>query len=38
MIPVIPNLNNTIELSPSVFHTKNPDLVNIQFFPAVTGT
>ena len=38
MIPVITNLNNTIELKPSVFHTKNSDLINIQFFPAVTHT
>lgn len=38
MIPVIPNLNNTIELNPSVFHTTNPELVNIQFFAAPTLT
>ena len=38
MIPVIPNLNNTIDLIPSVFHTTDPEHINIQFFPAVTRT
>ena len=34
LIPVVPNLDNTIELEPSVFQTKNPELINIQFFTA----
>ena len=37
MIPVIPNLNSSIDLNPSVFHTKDTELINIQFFPAVTA-
>tara|TARA_B100000989_G_scaffold175846_1_gene131936 strand:- start:13459 stop:13923 length:465 start_codon:yes stop_codon:yes gene_type:complete len=36
MIPVVPNLNNTIDLLPSVFHTKDSEHINIQFFEAVT--
>ena len=36
MIPVIPNLNNTIDLVPSVFHTTDPEHINIQFFAAPT--
>tara|TARA_S200002703_G_scaffold108610_1_gene94409 strand:- start:974 stop:1447 length:474 start_codon:yes stop_codon:yes gene_type:complete len=36
MIPVIPELDNTIQLKPSVFHTQNPEYINIQFFPAPT--
>jgi len=38
MIPVIPNLNNTIDLDPSVFHTTDPEHINIQFFKAPTLT
>ena len=38
MIPVVPNLNNTIDLTPSVFHTKDSEHINIQFFEAVTVT
>jgi len=38
MIPVIPNLNNTIDLVPSVFHTTDPEHINIQFFAAPTLT
>lgn len=34
MIPVIPGLENTVQLSPSVFHTQDPEFINIQFFPA----
>ena len=34
LIPVVPNLENTIELEPSVFQTKDPELINIQFFTA----
>ena len=37
MIPVIPNLDSSIDLKPSVFQTKDPELINIQFFPAVTA-
>ena len=37
MIPVIPNLDSSIDLNPSVFQTKDPELINIQFFPAVTA-
>lgn len=36
MIPVIPNLDSSIDLKPSVFQTKDPELINIQFFAAVT--
>jgi len=36
LVPVIPNLENTIELKPSVFHTTNKEFINIQFFPAKT--
>jgi hypothetical protein len=36
LVPVIPNLTETIKLEPSVFHTSNSDLINIQFFPAPT--
>jgi len=36
MIPVIPGLDNTIQLKPSVFHTQDPEYINIQFFPAPT--
>ena len=36
MIPVIPDLDNTIQLSPSVFHTQDSEYINIQFFPAAT--
>lgn len=36
MIPVIPKLTETIKLEPSVFHTVNKELINIQFFPAPT--
>jgi len=36
MVPVVPNLNNTIDLKPSVFHTKDKELINIQFFAAPT--
>jgi len=34
LIPIIPNLDETIVLNPSVFHTTDPELINIQFFPA----
>ena len=36
LVPVIPNLTETIKLEPSVFHTSDSDLINIQFFPAPT--
>ena len=36
LVPVIPNLNETIILKPSVFHTSDSDLINIQFFAAPT--
>ncbi len=36
LVPVIPNLENTIELIPSVFQTRNKEFVNIQFFPQST--
>jgi len=36
LVPVIPNLTETIKLEPSVFHTSNSELINIQFFPAPT--
>ena len=32
IVPVIPGLDETIQLSPSVFHTSNTELINIQFF------
>mgnify|MGYP000849082363 CR=1 FL=1 len=32
LVPVIPNLENTIELVPSVFQTMNTEFRNIQFF------
>lgn len=38
LIPVIPNLDNTIDLNPSVFHTKDSELINIQFFNAPKQT
>jgi len=38
MIPVVPGLNNTIDLKPSVFHTTDPEHINIQFFTAPTST
>mgnify|MGYP001265397135 FL=1 len=34
MIPVIPDLEETIQLKPSCFHTQDSELINIQFFPA----
>ena len=34
MIPVIPDLDNTIQLKPSVFHTQDSEYINIQFFSA----
>ena len=34
LIPTIPDLDETIVLNPSVFHTVDPELINIQFFPA----
>ena len=37
MIPVIPNLNSSINFKPSVFQSKDPELINIQFFPAITA-
>ena len=37
LIPVIPQLNETIQLNPSVFYTNNPENINIQFFPARTS-
>jgi hypothetical protein len=36
LVPVIPNLTETIKLEPSVFHTSDSELINIQFFPAPT--
>ena len=36
LVPVIPNLTETIKLKPSVFHTSDSELINIQFFPAPT--
>jgi len=36
MIPIVPNLDSSIDLKPSVFQTKDPELINIQFFEAVT--
>jgi len=36
LIPVIPNLDETIHLSPSVFQTIDKENINIQFFPAKT--
>jgi hypothetical protein len=36
LVPVIPELNETIKLKPSVFHTSDKQLINIQFFPAPT--
>jgi len=36
LVPVIPSLTETIKLEPSVFHTSDSDLINIQFFPAPT--
>ena len=36
LVPVIPNLTETIKLKPSVFHTSDIELINIQFFPAPT--
>jgi len=36
LVPVIPSLNETIILKPSVFHTSDSDLINIQFFAAPT--
>ncbi len=38
LIPVITGLDNTIDLTPSVFHTKDPELINIQFFNAPKQT
>ena len=37
LVPVIPNLTETIKLNPSVFHTSDSELINIQFFPAPTS-
>ncbi len=37
IVPVIPNLTETIKLNPSVFHTSDSELINIQFFPAPTS-
>lgn len=37
MIPVIPDLDSSIDCKPSVFQTKDPELINIQFFPAITS-
>ena len=34
MVPVIPELDETIELHPGIFSTTDIELVNIQFFPA----
>ena len=34
MVPVIPNLTETIRLNPSAFHTFNDGLKNILFLPA----
>lgn len=34
MIPVISNLDNTININPSVFHTSDKEHINIQFFKA----
>jgi len=36
LVPVIPNLTETIKLKPSVFHTSDSELINIQFFAAPT--
>jgi len=36
LVPVIPDLNETIKLKPSVFQTLDSELINIQFFPAPT--
>ena len=36
LVPVIPSLTETIKLEPSVFHTSDSNLINIQFFPAPT--
>ena len=36
LVPVIPNLTETIKLKPSVFHTSDIELINIQYFPAPT--
>ena len=36
LIPVIPDLDETIILKPSVFQTQDPEYINIQFFPAST--
>lgn len=37
LVPVHRDLDETIELNPSVFHTQDSDFVNIQFFPAPTS-
>ncbi len=37
LVPVHRDLDETIELNPSVFHTQDSDFVNIQFFPAATS-
>ena len=37
LVPIIPNLTETIKLNPSVFHTSDSELINIQFFPAPTS-
>jgi len=37
IVPVIPKLTETIKLNPSVFHTSDSELINIQFFPAPTS-
>ena len=37
LVPVHRDLDETIQLTPSVFHTQDSDLVNIQFFTAPTS-
>ena len=37
LIPVHHSLEETIQLTPSVFHTRNSDLINIQYFVAPTA-
>jgi len=37
LVPVHRDLNETIQLNPSVFHTANSDLINIQYFVAPTN-
>ncbi len=37
LVPVHRDLDESIQLTPSVFHTSDSELINIQFFPAPTS-